>query len=284
MSRRVIALLTLLSLVVTGCAKGAPPSRERDGSTPSPSAVAHEPPHGKADERVAAVFTHGAAINLAIAGDSTGAGALNWPTVWMHMVATRDPGIRLVLRDWQRRKAAYAPDLVLAPGSGPGSTGITLLNGSAENTRLDYHLTHLEDLYPNSTPIDVLVLNMGHNYEATDPASFQRTLDEFLAAYSQIHPESAIWVTSQNPQFLRNTARKDTHAARQASLQAYATARDYTYLPVWERWNALPEHGRSMVARDGVHPTQTDAGKTSPLTVGSVFWADLFRQMVDAKR
>lgn len=284
MTRRVLCCLALLCLVLTGCGnpRVAPTDRPAAGDAASPSTRQSVMPEKGADQRVAAALSRHADVTVAIAGDSTSAGPLNWPRVWLAMTAESDPGVRLEVSEWDVDTEVYLDAVEVGAGESGGGS-ITVLNGSAPGQRLDYQRERLEQMYPRERHLDVLVVNEGHNYEGATAEGFQRALDEFLAAYAELHPESAVLISSQNPQYGTKNRWREDHASRQASLADYAAAREYAYLPVYESWQGLTEdEGRSRVAGDGVHPTQGGEGATQPDTKGTVYWAGIMRNVIHA--
>jgi hypothetical protein len=136
-------------------------------------------------------------------------------------------------------------------------------NASVSGSILATQQAALATMFP--VPLDLLIINSGHNYAANTPAQYEDAIDAFVAAFRAVQPTAGILISSQNPE-KPPAAGWATHLARQATLPSYCARRGYGYLPALEAFWAQPFNGSAMVLPDGVHPT-TGAGS------GSVLWA-----------
>ena len=131
-------------------------------------------------------------------------------------------------------------------------------------------MQHLAVMFPDG-PIDVLVCASGHNYGMGEPAPFIAELGGFVRAYLDAHPESAVVVSSQNPQYEPAVA-VEQHKARQAAVRRLAASQGWGYVPAFEAF-ASHADGRSLVDTDGVHPLPT----------GADVWAQAWQDMIRAR-
>lgn len=149
---------------------------------------------------------------------------------------------------------------------------LTFYNGSFSGSKLDYQEPRVAALFP--VPLDVLLINSGHNYGAQTPAQYQTALDSFITAFRAVQPTSGIVITSQNPQ-KAPASNQVGHLLRQASVRSYAAKRGLGYVPGMEAFKNLPDGGVTLIATDGVHPTGGTTG------TGSSLWRDAIANYFD---
>ncbi|WP_422757268.1 SGNH/GDSL hydrolase family protein [Paenarthrobacter sp. C1] len=175
------------------------------------------------------------------------------------------------------------------PYTPPILSGIEVWNGAVGGTNLTYQKDRLELLYPAATKFDILFVTGGHNKGTATPASFITEVDGFVAAFKVAHPETKIVISSQNPQKAPATTGV-AHAARQSALRAYAMDKGYEYLPVFEAFTAQEDKGLSLIIdTDGIHAKYpgypvANAGLTSLAWSGSVLWASVWLDAINARR
>lgn len=172
----------------------------------------------------------------------------------------------------------------------PGTfNGIEVFNGAVAGTNFPYQQARLETLYPSDTEFHILLAAGGANKGTATPAAFITEADAFLDAYATAHPESALLLSSQNPQFAP-APYVDAHAERQAAWRGYAMENGFEYLPVFEAFSAQEGGGVAFVQPgDGIHPTYPDypnptSGIYKLTWSGSVLWAQVFMEAVNARR
>ena len=125
--------------------------------------------------------------------------------------------------------------------------------------------------------IDVLIVSIGHNNGSQSASDFLKLAGDWISAYQGEHPETAILISSQNPEF-SPAATKAAHAARQAAFRTWARDRGFDYLPAFEAFAARADGGQALVMSDGIHPTTPPSGLTGDY--GAVLWADTFTSTI----
>ena len=152
-----------------------------------------------------------------------------------------------------------------------GGQVLNVTNGAKAGAKLTYQLDRLATMYPASLPIDLVIINHGHNYTGTTPATFTQNVDDFMKAFRALHPESGIMVTSQNPEFFigsfADASWPPKHASRNVALRKLAARRGWGYIPGYEAFVNYPGGALRLVdPADGVHPTKGTGS-------GSEVWA-----------
>ena len=149
---------------------------------------------------------------------------------------------------------------------------LTMWNAARGGANLQYQQDRLPHIFPE--PLDLLIIAHGHNNGSQSGAAFTASLGTFVTAFREYHPDAALVLSSQNPQFAP-AAQPHAHALRQQAGRAYAIAQAWTYVPVFERFHAQPDQGRSWVIEDGVHPTTpgADVGYEPTPGTGATEWA-----------
>lgn len=161
--------------------------------------------------------------------------------------------------------------------------GLDIYNGAVGGTSLDYQTAHMSELYPASRLLDFIYITQGHNSTALTDAAFVSRLDAFVTAFKAIHPETAILIASQNPQFAPATSIA-AHAQKQRVLRKYAMTKGYEYLPIFEAFTAQADGGLTLVnPGDGIHPTTTT---TTDITTwcGNLLMTAVWLQAIKARR
>lgn len=210
------------------------------------------------------------ALRVAVASDSTANDATDWLPTWLRLYAAENPGLRVTSRAWDPAALAYRPAHVVQDGC-PTWT-LDVLNAAVPGSRLTLHTQHAQTMF-SAGPIDALICASGHNYGFGTPESFLAELDGFVQAYLALRPESAVAVSSQNPQY-EPAVTAEQHKARQAALRRHATAQGWDYVPAFEVFAALPDGGASLVDSDGVHP----------LPSGGTTWAQAWQDEIGKMR
>lgn len=213
-------------------------------------------------------FTSGT-VRIAIASDSTANDYGDWIPAWLRLYAAENPTLRVVSRSWDPVTFAYREPVAIQEGC-PGR-GVEVLNAAVAGSRLSLHAQHLAAMFPDG-PIDLLVCASGHNYGMGEPAPFIAELGGFIRAYLDAHPESAVVLSSQNPQYEPAVA-VEQHKARQAAVRRLAASQGWGYVPTFEAF-ANHADGHSLIGPDGVHPLPT----------GADFWAQVWQDEIDARR
>jgi hypothetical protein len=152
--------------------------------------------------------------------------------------------------------------VVLAPAP---PKKLTLWNASMSGSTLLYQQTRFAPMFP--VPLDLLIINSGHNYGTNTPAQYEAAIDSFIAAFRAVQPAAGIVISSQNPQKAPASGRV-SHLLRQATLKSYAARKGIGYIPGMEAFKALPDGGVTLIATDGVHPTPGASNS------GSSLWRD----------
>lgn len=152
--------------------------------------------------------------------------------------------------------------VVLAPAP---PKKLTLWNASMSGSTLLYQQTRFAPMFP--VPLDLLIINSGHNYGTNTPAQYETAIDSFIEAFRAVQPAAGIVISSQNPQKAPASGRV-SHLLRQATLKSYAARKGIGYIPGMEAFKALPDGGVTRIAADGVHPTPGASNS------GSSLWRD----------
>lgn len=155
-----------------------------------------------------------------------------------------------------------------------------IINTAVGGATIQYQLDRIAQLFPASAPIDVLMIAHGHNYGAQTPAQFLTAIGGFVDAFRLLHPDTAVMLSSQNPQFAPSPT-VAAHAERQRALRAWAIQDGHEYLPAYEAFAVEADGGASLVKTDGIHPTTP----LSPYTAhtGSRVWADAILRAINAR-
>ena len=174
-----------------------------------------------------------------------------------------------VRRVWAEKYAATSP-----------TQRFTLYNGSRAGSTAQYAIDRLESLYPADVKIHVLLLSHGQNYAGVSDDAYIAALEEFLAAYRALHPESGIVVCSQNPRYAPQAqVSQAAQMQRCTRLRGWAARNGYGYLPVMEKYLAQADRGQSWVQSDGLHPKT--AAHTADPNNGSFQIAELLAAYLD---
>jgi hypothetical protein len=147
---------------------------------------------------------------------------------------------------------------------------LTFYNMSMPGSKFDYQQTRLAAMFP--VPLDLLLMNSGHNYGSADALSYEAAISSFIYDFKVLQPDSGIVILSQNPQKAPASVR--THLIRQATLKSYCRRFRYGYIPIMEAYKALGDGGESLISSDGVHPTPGATASGSALsrdTIASYF-------------
>ncbi|MBT2485825.1 MULTISPECIES: SGNH/GDSL hydrolase family protein [unclassified Microbacterium] len=139
---------------------------------------------------------------------------------------------------------------------------IRFRNGSYPGASIAYHQTNLDAVIP--TEPDVVYVSLGHNQNVMSPVNFVAAMDAYWTSVKAKYPTTKPVAVPQNPQFPPLPA-APFHAPRAAALRAHAFEKGWGYMPVFEAFWSLPDHGQSLIMPDGVHPLDT----------GSQLWADV---------
>ncbi|WP_281712339.1 SGNH/GDSL hydrolase family protein [Dermacoccus nishinomiyaensis] len=149
---------------------------------------------------------------------------------------------------------------------------LTMWNASTAGRSFGYFDAATRAAMFGGKAIDVLIVSMGHNNGPQSGVDFTAQVDAWLAAFKTEHPEAAILISSQNPEF-SPSANRGAHASRQAALRVWARDKGYDYLPAFESFAAKADGGQSLVLPDGIHPSTPPVG-TLTGSYGAVLWAD----------
>lgn len=97
---------------------------------------------------------------------------------------------------------------------------------------------------------NLAIINLGHNEEADDVATFQGNMDSLVTALRGEQAGIPVVIMMENPE-IAPAANAAAHNARQESLPAYARSRGYDLI------NAYSGFDTANLESDGVHPTPT---------------------------
>lgn len=117
---------------------------------------------------------------------------------------------------------------------------------------------------------DVLFINHGHNYTATNsgevtgPFGFFALVDQFEAAFQAKWPGTPFVVFSQNPEFVGTRTAYDVarHATRQIALRGLARSKGWGYIPGYEAFAKRSDFGEPLLVADKLHPSPALADPT----------------------
>ena len=154
---------------------------------------------------------------------------------------------------------------------------LTVWNAATAGQRFAYFDAARRQSMFGGKQIDVLIVSMGHNNGSQSASDFLSQVDAWLSAYQGEHPETAILVSSQNPEFAP-AATKAAHAARQAAFRTWARDKGFDYLPAFEAFASRADGGQALIMSDGIHPTMPPSGLTGDY--GAVLWADAFTSTI----
>ena len=159
---------------------------------------------------------------------------------------------------------------------------LRVLSGTMGGGTLQYQLDNWDAMFGDegSSPLDVMIIAHGHNYQRRSGDEYIPILEGFLDFMKVRRPSTLPLLCSQNPQF-PPTANPSAHANRQAAVRSYARRNGYGYAPVFEHFAAQPDGGRAWVNSDGVHPNTPSTPTPTP-GYGSSEWGKVLADVVTA--
>lgn len=154
----------------------------------------------------------------------------------------------------------------------PPAPEVTIWNGATPGAGLTFFDTAKRAAMWGGKTIDVIVVAISHNQGSQLPGDYITELSAWVDAVRAEHPEAALLLVSQNPQY-PPSAGGAAHRERLAALRRWASQQGYDYVGAYEAFAAYAGGGSTLVDSGGVHPTMPPSG-TLTGAYGAVVWAD----------
>ena len=197
-------------------------------------------------------------VNIAVVGDSTGAGTTRWPYLFAQHLAATYPEKTVVLLAWNVGTDSY--DAATTIQTGTGARTVTVYNGSASGENTAYSQSYLATMLPATC--DLVFINHGHNMTGTDNSiasnKFYALGRSILAWHSRA---ASLVMIGQNPKSTADSA-ADDQLTRSVKAAKVAARNGWGYLNVTQLF--LDQPSWETLIADGTHPTEA----------GSILWAD----------